>query len=54
MISRAVLQFAEPEVEMGDGTPHAAVLGERQRLAVVAFSVFDTVRGRDVAQPAGE
>src|SRR5215510_747914 len=36
----AAVQFAEAKVAMGDERAHAAGLGERQRLAVVLFTMF--------------
>src|SRR5262245_8759725 len=45
-------QLAEAEVAVGDEGAHAALAGERQRLAVGAFGVVRTLRGRDVTREA--
>jgi hypothetical protein len=47
VIAPAAMQFAETEVAVGDKRTHAAGLGERQRLAIVAFGVLGTARGSD-------
>jgi hypothetical protein len=65
-IADAVMHFAETEVAVGDERAHAAGLGERQCLTLMAFSVGAACRS-DVAgeaegvglaapspQPAGE
>jgi len=66
-IAHAVMHLAETEVAVGNERTHAAGLGERQRLAVVAFGVLAAGYGGDVTveaegmgfvspspQPAGE
>jgi hypothetical protein len=51
-ITRAVIHLAETEVAVGNERTHAAGLGERQRLAVVAFSVLSAGCGGDVTVEA--
>src|SRR5438552_14378919 len=66
-LARAPGELAEAEVAVGDERAHAELAGERQRLAVVAFSVLGAACRRDVTgeaegvglacpspQPAGE
>jgi hypothetical protein len=47
-----VIHLAETEVAVGNERTHAAGLGERQRLAVVAFSVLSAGCGGDVTVEA--
>jgi hypothetical protein len=47
-MAHAVMHFAETEVAVGNKRAHAARLGERQRVAVVAFSVLGAGCGGDV------
>ena len=52
-LAGAPVELAEAEVAVGDEGPHAARLGERQRLAVVglaALGVEPVGIGRDVAE----
>src|SRR5262249_5074557 len=48
VIARAAMELAKAEVAVGNERAHAARLGERQRLAVVAFSVVGADCGGDV------
>ena len=51
-IAPAAIQFAEAQLAMGNKRTHAAGLGERQRLTVLAFSVFGASCAGDVtAEP---
>src|SRR3989442_13943252 len=67
VLARAPVELAEPEVAVGDERAHAELAGERQRLAVVVFSVLGIAGRCDVTgkvksvglaspspQPAGE
>src|SRR4029434_4496253 len=47
-LARAPVELAEAEVTVGDERAHAPRLGERPRLAVVAFSVLGAAGRRDV------
>jgi hypothetical protein len=49
---RAPVELAEAEVAVGDEGAHAELAGERQRLAVVGFSVLRAGRQRDVTGEA--
>ena len=52
-LAGAPVELAEAEVAVGDEGPHAARLGERQRLAVVglaALGIEPVGMGRDVAE----
>src|SRR5262247_1199183 len=51
-IAHAVMHFAETEVAVGNEWTHAARLSERQRLAVIAFSVLGAGCGGDVTVEA--
>jgi hypothetical protein len=51
-LSRAPGELAEAEVAVGDERAHAARLGERQRLAVVAGSVLRAACRLDVTGEA--
>jgi len=66
-LARAPVELAEAEVAVGNERAHAKFAGERQRLAIVAFSVLGAACRRDVTgeaegvglaspspQPAGE
>jgi hypothetical protein len=48
----ASIQLAEAEVAVSDEGAHAELLGERQRLAVVALSLFGAAQRRDVTGEA--
>src|SRR4029450_5772478 len=47
-LARAPVELAEAEVAVGDDRAHAELVGERQRLAVEAFSVLAAACRRDV------
>jgi hypothetical protein len=51
-ITLAAMQLAEAEVAVGDERAHSELAGERQRLAVIAFSVLVAACGGDVTGEA--
>src|SRR5438552_6187374 len=51
-LARAPGELAEAEVAVGDERAHAELAGERQRLAVVAFSVLGAACRRDITGEA--
>jgi hypothetical protein len=51
-LARAPVEFAEAEVAVSNERAHAPPAGERQRLAVIGFSVSPAARRCDVTGEA--